>query len=229
MIFRQLQDPATQTYTYLLGNRDRGQAILIDPVLEQVDRDRAVLDELDLGLLLTLETHVHADHVTGAGELRRATGCQVGGPAVAGLDCADVHIREGEPVRLGALRLDPLFTPGHTDVDHSYFAGERVFTGDALFIDGCGRTDFQAGNAGTLYQSVHDKLFTLPDETLVYPGHDYNERRVSSIGQEKARNPRLNLENGQEDFVRIMDNLDLPHPQQIDRAVPANQKCGAGA
>jgi glyoxylase-like metal-dependent hydrolase (beta-lactamase superfamily II) len=226
MLFRQLQDPETQTFTYLLGNRDRSEAILIDPVLEQVDRDRALLDELGLTLVLTLETHVHADHVTGAGELRKATGCRVGVPAVAGLDCADVAIREGEPVRLGALRLDPLFTPGHTDVDHSYLAGDRVFTGDALFIDGCGRTDFQAGDAGTLYDAVHAKLFTLPDETLVYPGHDYNGRRVSSIAQEKARNPRLNLDNGREDFIAIMDSLDLPHPKQIDRAVPANQQCG---
>jgi len=226
MLFRQLKDPETKTYTYLLADPDSREAVLIDPVLEPVERDRAMLDQLGLSLALTLETHVHADHVTGAEELRRSTGCRVGVPAVTELDCADLLIREGEPVHVGQLRLDPLFTPGHTDVDHSYFAGDRVFTGDALFIDGCGRTDFQAGDAGTLYDSVHTKLFSLPDETLVYPGHDYNGRWVSSIAQEKERNPRLNLDNGREDFIAIMNSLNLPHPKQIDRAVPANQKCG---
>lgn len=226
MIFRQLKDPETSTYTYILGDEETRQAVLIDPVLEQADRDRAAVEELGLTLAVTLETHVHADHVTGAGELRRATGCRVGVPTVAGLECADLAVREGETISVGNVRLEPLFTPGHTDVDHSYLAGDRVFTGDALFIDGCGRTDFQAGDAGTLYDSVHAKLFSLPDDTLVYPGHDYNSRRVSTIRQEKDRNPRLNLDNGRDDFIAIMDALDLPHPKQIERAVPANQACG---
>ena len=226
MIFRQLQDPETSTYTYLLGDEETKQAALIDPVLEQVERDRSAVDELGLTLALTLETHVHADHVTGAGELRRATGCRVGVPAVADLECADLAVREGETIAVGNLRLEPLFTPGHTDVDHCYLAGDRVFTGDALFIDGCGRTDFQAGDAGTLYDSVHAKLFSLSDDTLVFPGHDYNSRRVSTIRQEKERNPRLNLGNTRDDFIDIMNNLDLPYPKQIDRAVPANQACG---
>lgn len=226
MIFRQLQDPESKTFTYLLGDPGTRQALLIDPVLEQVRRDQGLLAGLGLTLTLTLETHVHADHVTGASQLREDTGCQVGVPARAGLACADVAVREGEPIRVGSLQLEPLFTPGHTDVDHCYLMADRVFTGDTLFIDGCGRTDFQAGDAGTLYDAVHAKLFTLPDETLVYPGHDYQGRRVSSIAQEKARNPRLNLDNRREDFIAIMDTLDLPHPKQIDRAVPANQQCG---
>jgi glyoxylase-like metal-dependent hydrolase (beta-lactamase superfamily II) len=226
MLFRQLQDPETKTYTYLLADPDSREAVLIDPVAGQVERDLALLDEHGLTLALTLETHIHADHITGAAELRQATGCRVGVPAVAELDCADVLVREGEPIGVGALRLAPLFTPGHTNVDHSYRIGDRVFTGDTLFIDGCGRTDFQAGNAGTLYDVVHAKLFTLPDDTLVYPGHDYQGRRVSTIAQEKERNPRLNLDNSREDFIAVMDNLDLPYPKQIDRAVPANQRCG---
>src|SRR5205085_11410435 len=173
----------------------RREAALIDPVLETVDRDLQLLDELRLTLKYTIETHIHADHVTAAARLREATGCQCALPAKSDVDEADVAVREGEPILVGGLRLQPLYTPGHTDDHHCYLLdaadGARVFTGDALMIDGCGRTDFQNGDSATLYRSVHGKLFALADDTLVYPGHDYQQRRVSSVGQEKARNPRL--------------------------------------
>ena len=226
MIFRQLFDPKTSTLTYLLGDEATRQAVLIDTVLEQVDRDLAVLQELDLKLAYTLETHIHADHVSGAQRLRELTGCLISVPDPTKLDCADLLVREGEPLQLGKLRIEPLHTPGHTDVDFCYRVNDRVFTGDTLLIDGCGRTDFQSGEAEALYRSVHDKLFTLPGETLVYPGHDYNNRRVSSIEQERLRNPRLGGGKTLDEFVAIMVALGLPRPAQMDRAVPANLGCG---
>ncbi|MEW6613671.1 MAG: MBL fold metallo-hydrolase [Pseudomonadota bacterium] len=229
MIFRQLFDPTTSTLTYLLGDEATRQAVLIDSVLEQVDRDLALLQELGLTLAYTLETHIHADHVSGAKRLRELTGCKISVPDPAKLDCADLLVREGEPLQLGSLRIEPLHTPGHTDVDFCYRVGDRVFTGDTLLIDGCGRTDFQSGDAAALYRSVQDKLFTLPGETLVYPGHDYNHRRVSSIEQERLRNPRLGGGKTLDEFVAIMDNLNLPKPAQIERAVPANLGCGRAA
>ncbi len=233
MIFRQLVEPDSSTYTYLLGCPDTRRAILIDPVLETADRDLAALHELGLTLSITLETHIHADHVTAASRLRSLTGCQVAVPAAAGASCADIPVREGMPVEVGSFRLQPLFTPGHTDDHHSYVlaepGGARVFTGDALLIDGCGRTDFQNGDAATLYRSVHAKLFTLPEDCLVFPAHDYSERRVSTIAQERARNPRLGAGVGIDAFTGIMARLDLPYPKRIDVAVPANRRCGAPA
>ncbi|MGD2064548.1 MAG: MBL fold metallo-hydrolase [Nitrospirota bacterium] len=233
MIFRQLFDPASSTYTYLLACPESGAAVLIDPVAEMIERDVRVLDELGLRLDYTLETHVHADHVTGAAGLRSATGCKTAGPAMDEIPCRDVGLREGEPLHVGTLEIFPLFTPGHTDSHHSYLVDtdthKMVFTGDGLMIDGCGRTDFQSGDAATLYRSIHDKLFTLPDETLVYPGHDYNGRQVSTIGQEKARNPRLGRGKSEEEFVAIMADLNLAYPQKIDVAVPGNLRCGSGS
>jgi glyoxylase-like metal-dependent hydrolase (beta-lactamase superfamily II) len=231
MIFRQLFEPKASAYTYLIGCEDTREAILIDPVLETVDRDLQLLDELGLALNYTIETHIHADHVSGAARLREATGCRCALPAKSGAEQVDLAVREGAPIAVGGLRLEPLYTPGHTDDHHSYLLeapdGARVFTGDALMIDGCGRTDFQNGDSATLYRSVHDKLFSLSDETLVYPGHDYQQRRVSSIGQEKARNPRLGGGKTLEDFVAIMAALNLPHPKMMDIAIPANRECGA--
>jgi sulfur dioxygenase len=228
MIFRQLFEPESSTYTYLLGCGASRQAVLIDPVLETVERDFALLAGLGLTLALTLETHVHADHVTGAGRLRALAGCRIGVPAEAGVGAADVAIREGGALEIGTIRLRPLETPGHTSESVCYWdeAGGRVFTGDTLLIDGCGRTDFQNGEADALYRSVHGKLFALPDETLVYPGHDYQGRFVSSIGQEKARNPRLGGGKSLQEFAAIMAALDLPRPKRIDVAVPANLACG---
>lgn len=230
MIFRQLFEPESSTYTYLFGCPESRLAVLLDPVLETVERDLEVLQTLDLRLAFTLETHVHADHVTAAARLRELTGSRIAYPALDRLDCADVGVAEGKPLVAGSVVLHPLHTPGHTDNHHAYRvdlgAVGAVFTGDALLIDGCGRTDFQNGDASTLYHSVREKVFTLPDETLIYPAHDYNGRQVSSVGQERARNPRLGGERSLKEFVEIMDNLGLPYPRKIDVAVPANRLCG---
>jgi sulfur dioxygenase len=230
MIFRQLFEPISSAYTYLVACDETREAALIDPVLETVDRDLALLRELGLALEYTLETHIHADHVTGADRLRDATGSKVAVPLESGARQVDVAVREGEPIPVGKVILEPIYTPGHTDDHHAYLLrghdALRVFTGDALMIDGCGRTDFQNGDAATLYRSVHEKLFGLPDDTLVYPGHDYQQRRVSSIGQERARNPRLGGGRTVEEFVAIMDGLNLPRPKKMDVAVPANRECG---
>jgi len=230
MIFRQLFEPGSSTYTYLVACDETREAALIDPVVESVDRDLALIEELGLTLACTIETHIHADHVTGAARLRERTGCKAAVPAKSAAEHVDLPLREGEPLAIGRLRLEPLYTPGHTDDHHCYLVEDkgtaRVFTGDALMIDGCGRTDFQNGDAVTLYRSVHDKIFSLPDDTLVYPGHDYQQRRVSSVGQEKARNPRLGGGKTVEEFVAIMAALNLPRPKRIDVAVPANLGCG---
>ena len=226
MIFRQLFEPVSSTYTYLLGDQQTGQAILIDPVISSMDRDLAELHRLGLTLACTLDTHIHADHITAALELKRKTGSKIAAPAFDRLACADVGIEEGVPFELAGISLRPLHTPGHTDGHFSYLMGDRVFTGDALLIEGCGRTDFQNGDADSLYRSVTEKLFTLPDETLVYPAHDYKERFVSSIAQEKQRNPRLGKGRPLEEFRAIMANLNLPYPTFIDHAVPGNRQCG---
>jgi len=230
MIFRQLFEPGSSTYSYLLGCEETGQAALIDPVLETVERDLDLIRALGLTLACTIETHIHADHVTGAGRLRALSGSKAAFPAASGAEFVDFTIREGEPVGIGAMQLRPLYTPGHTDDHHAYYVetggASRVFTGDALLIDGCGRTDFQNGDAATLYRSVHDKIFALADDTLVYPAHDYNQRHVSSVGQERARNPRLGDGKTIDDFVAIMAGLNLARPKKMDVVVPANRLCG---
>jgi sulfur dioxygenase len=230
MIFRQLFEPESSTYTYLLGDTDSGRAVLIDPAVETAERDLGIISDLGLELAYTLETHVHADHLTGALKLKKLAGSEIAGPALDQLPCTDVGISEGTPFLVGSISLYPLFTPGHTSTHHSYLLEEgdtaRVFTGDALLIDGCGRTDFQSGDAAALYRSIHDKLFSLPGETLVYPGHDYNGRQVSSIGQERARNPRLGGNRPQAEFVALMNGLELAYPKKIDFAVPGNERCG---
>ena len=230
MIFRQLFEPVSSTYTYLIACEQSGEAALIDPVLETVERDLGVIRDLGLRLACTLETHIHADHVTGAGRLRSLAGSKAGFPEASGAELVDFTITEGTPVGIGELQLRPLYTPGHTDDHHVYLLegdeAARIFTGDALLIEGCGRTDFQNGDAATLYRSVHEKIFALGDETLVYPAHDYNQRQVSSVGQEKARNPRLGSGKSVNEFVAIMAALNLPRPKKIDIAVPANRECG---
>lgn len=230
MIFRQLFEQSSSTFTYLVGCRDSGKAVLLDPVMETVDRDLAVVQELGLTLVYTLETHIHADHVTSACRLRSLTGCQTVYPQMDGLACADVAVSELAPLTVGNVTLEPLFTPGHTDAHHSYLVDLPgilcVFTGDALLIDGCGRTDFQNGDAATLYRSIHEKIFTLPSDALVYPAHDYHQRHVSTIAQERERNPRLGAGKTLHEFVEIMERLDLPYPERMDVAVPANRLCG---
>ena len=226
MIFRQLFEPLSSTYTYLLGCETTGRAVLIDPVINAIDRDLAALQELGLTLAWTLDTHIHADHITGALHLKQRVGSKIAAPAIERLPCVDHGVIEGEPLRVGGLSIDCLHTPGHTDGHFSYVLADRVFSGDALLIDGCGRTDFQNGDARTLYESVTHKLFALPDESLVYPAHDYAGRRVSSIGQEKARNPRLGKGKTLQEFERIMAGLELPDPKFIDYAVPGNRLCG---
>lgn len=231
MIFKQFLESDSSTYTYLIGCEQSGQALLIDPVIDTVERDLQALKDLGLTLATTLETHVHADHLTGARRLRQRTGCRIAYPKMLELSCADLGVQEGEPFTLGSVTLHPLFTPGHTDHHHAYLIDTPIqkllFTGDALLIEGCGRTDFQSGDPAALYHSIHNKLFSLPDETLVYPAHDYEQRFVSCIAQEKARNPRLGGGRSQDDFVALMTGLDLPYPRKIDFAVPGNEDCGA--
>lgn len=226
MIFRQLFEPLSSTFTYLLGCEASGQAVLIDPVVNSIDRDLAELQRLGLTLACTLDTHLHADHITGALHLKQRTGCQIAAPAIDRLSCTDVGLEDGTPLPLGSVTLMPLHTPGHTSGHFAYRLPDRVFTGDALLIDGCGRTDFQGGDAAALYDSIARQLFSLPDETLVYPGHDYQGRQVSAIGQEKARNPRLGKQRTRAEFVQIMAELKLPYPKFIDHAVPGNRQCG---
>jgi glyoxylase-like metal-dependent hydrolase (beta-lactamase superfamily II) len=189
-------------------------------------RDLQIVNDLGCRLVMTIDTHIHADHITSASTLRREAGSRIAIPALDALPCADLGLEDGIPVRIGALQLEPMHTPGHTDNHFSILAGDRVFTGDALLIDGCGRTDFQSGDARALYASVRGKLFGLPGETLVYPAHDYQGRTVSSIAQEKQRNPRLGGNRTLEEFVELMRNLDLPYPKFIDYAVPGNRECG---
>lgn len=226
MIFRQLFEPVSCTYTYLLGCESTGQAVLIDTVLPAGARDLAEVERLGFKLAYTLDTHIHADHITAARRLKDQAGSRIAHPGLDRLPCTDVPLEEGQPLVVGSLRIEPLHTPGHTDNHFAYLVGDRVFTGDALLIDGCGRTDFQNGDAHALYRSVTGKLFTLPDETLVYPGHDYHGRRVSSVAQERTRNPRLGGGKPLDEFVEIMAGLGLPHPKFIDYAVPGNRACG---
>ena len=226
MIFKQLFEPVSSTYTYLLGCEETGQAVLVDPVINAMDRDMQVLQELGLRLAYTLDTHIHADHITSALELKKRTGSRIAAPAIDRLPCVDFGVEEATRLAVGSLGIRGLHTPGHTDGHFSYVLGDRVFTGDALLIDGCGRTDFQNGDSRVLFDSVTHKLFALPGETLVYPAHDYSGRHVSSIAQEKTRNPRLGGGKTLEEFTAIMASLNLPYPKFIDHAVPGNKACG---
>jgi glyoxylase-like metal-dependent hydrolase (beta-lactamase superfamily II)/rhodanese-related sulfurtransferase len=225
MLFRQLFDAESATYTYLIADEATREAAIIDPVREQVARDLELLRELDLKLIYTLETHVHADHVTGSGALRDATGARIVVARAAGASCADIHVDDHQVLSLGRQRIEILATPGHTAGCVSYRMQDRVFTGDALLIRGTGRTDFQSGSAPALYDSINVKLFHLPDETLVYPGHDYKGRTVSTIGEEKRFNPRL-AGKSKEEFIKIMGELRLAPPKKISEALPANLACG---
>jgi sulfur dioxygenase len=226
MLFRQLFDKDSSTYTYLIADENTKAAILIDPVYEEVERDLQLINKLGLILNYCFETHIHADHITGTGKLRQLTGCLGIVPENAPITCADKHIKDKEIIQLDGIVIQAISTPGHTNSHAAYLVNqERLFTGDSLLINGCGRTDFQGGNAGTLFDVVTQKLFTLPHETLVYPGHDYQGFTVSTIGEEKQYNPRFKRHN-RDSFILLMSNLNLPNPQKMMAAVPANERCG---
>jgi len=228
LVFRQLFDLTSSTYTYLLGDSASGEAVLIDPVFEQVRRDAALIAELGLKLQWTLETHVHADHVTGAWLLKNRLGSQIALAAASGAAGADRLLEDGERVGFGKRSLEVRATPGHTNGCVTYVLDDEsmAFTGDCVMIRGSGRTDFQQGDARALYRSVRARIFSLPDSCLLYPAHDYRGLTVTSVCEEKKYNPRLGGEVGEGDYAGYMKNLDLPHPKKIDEAVPANLRCG---
>jgi glyoxylase-like metal-dependent hydrolase (beta-lactamase superfamily II)/rhodanese-related sulfurtransferase len=225
MIFRQLFDTTSSTYSYLIASRRGGEALIIDPVLDRVDRYIRLLAELDLRLIKAVDTHVHADHITGLGALRDRTRCITVMGEQSGVDVVSMRVADGETVDIEGVALDVLYTPGHTDDSYSFLMGDRVFTGDTLLIRGTGRTDFQNGSAVDQYRSIFDKLLKLPDETFVYPAHDYKGDTVSTIAEERACNPRLQVSSVDE-YVEIMANLKLANPKMMDVAVPANLKMG---
>ncbi len=225
MIFRQLFDTTSSTYTYLIASRKGGEALIIDPVLERVDRYIKLLEELQLRLIKAVDTHIHADHVTGLGELRDRTRCITVMGEQSDVDVVSMRVSDGEKVEIEGIALDAIYTPGHTNESYSFFMGDRVFTGDTLLIRGTGRTDFQNGDPVDQYHSIFNRLLKLPDETLVYPAHDYKGDTVSTIAEEKACNPRLQVGSVQE-YVDIMNGLNLPNPKMMDVAVPSNLHIG---
>jgi glyoxylase-like metal-dependent hydrolase (beta-lactamase superfamily II) len=225
MIFRQLFDSVSGTYTYLLASRRGGEALIIDPVLEKVERYLQLVRELDVKLIKAVDTHLHADHVTGLGALRDRTHCITVMGEQTHADVVSMRVGEGDRIEVEGVRLDVLYTPGHTDDSYSYLMGDRVFTGDTLLIRGTGRTDFQNGDPRAQYDSIFNKLLKLPDETLVYPAHDYKGDTVSTIAEERAFNPRLRVKSADE-YADLMNNLNLPNPKMMDVAVPANMHIG---
>ena len=225
MIFRQLFDSVSGTYSYLLASRPGGEALILDPVLEKVDRYCKLLQELDLKLVKAVDTHLHADHVTGLGELRDRTQCITIMGEQSKADVVSMRVADGDKVTIEGLSLDAIYTPGHTDDSYSYLMGDRVFTGDTLLIRGTGRTDFQNGSARAQFDSIFNRLLKLPEETLVFPAHDYKGDTVSTIGEEKRYNPRLQVKSIDE-YVELMGNLNLPNPKLMDVVIPANMHVG---
>ncbi|MCP5356913.1 MAG: MBL fold metallo-hydrolase [Pseudomonadales bacterium] len=228
MIFRQLYDAASSTYTYLLADEASREALLIDPVFEQATRDLAMLRELGLTLKLVVDTHAHADHITAAWLLKQKTGCRIAISASAGAANADLLLEDGQTFGVQGVTLEARATPGHTNGCTSYVLADKsmVFTGDALLIRGCGRSDFQQGDPARLYHSITEQLFTLPDDCAVFPAHDYNGRTRSSILEEKRHNPRVGGGANEQDFVEYMKAMRLPHPKKIDEALPNNLRSG---
>ena len=226
MKIRQLFDYDTWTYTYLIWDEATKEAAIIDTVIEQVERDLQLVTELGLTVKYLLETHIHADHITGAGALRKKTGAKIVIHKNSNSPCADILTSENDVLTLGKQEIRILHTPGHTDNDSTYLIEGAAFTGDALLIRDCGRTDFQLGSNEALYHSITQKLFTLPNNTLVFPGHDYKGFNQSTIAEEKAFNTRIGAGKSLDEFSILMDNLNLPNPKRIHIAVPGNLKCG---
>lgn len=227
MFLKQLFEPESSTYTYLLACEQTRKAILIDPVASEIEIYLDLLEQHGFSLMYSLDTHVHADHVTAADLLKERTGSKAVLHRNSGVSCGDILLTDGCLLRIGSIEVEARYTPGHTNACTSYVVDNMVFTGDALLIDGCGRTDFQEGDAGTLYDSIHKQLFSLPDDTLVYPAHDYKGRTHSSIGHERKFNARLGHQQTREAFIELMQHLDLPYPAKIDVALPANKACGS--
>jgi sulfur dioxygenase len=225
MIFRQLFDSVSGTYTYLLASRRGGEAVIIDPVLEKVDRYVQLINELDLKLVKAVDTHLHADHITGLGALRDRTHCVTVMGEHSKVDVVSMRLADGDKLTIEGLTLDALYTPGHTDDSYSFVMRDRVFTGDTLLIRGTGRTDFQNGDPRAQYDSIFNKLLRLPDETMIFPAHDYKGETVSTIAEEKAFNPRLQV-TSIDQYAELMNNLKLPNPKMMDVAVPANMRVG---
>ena len=227
MLFRQLYDAQSSTYTYVLGCEETREAVIIDPVYERFDRDTALLRELSLTVRYCLDTHVHADHVTAAWRFQQG-GARIGIATAAGAEGFDIGLHDGDVLAFGNHSLRVMETPGHTNGCLTFVTSDRAmaFTGDCLMIRGSGRTDFQAGDAGKMWHSIRERIFSLPDDCLLYPGHDYQGRTVSSVGEEKRYNPRIGGQAREEDFVGYMENLNLPHPKLLEVAVPANMRCG---
>ena len=225
MIFRQLFDSTSSTYSYLLASRRGGEALIIDPVLEKVDRYLQLVKELDLRLVKAVDTHLHADHITGLGALRDRTHCITVMGERSKADIVSMRLGDGDKLTIEGVALDVIYTPGHTDDSYSFLMRDRVFTGDTLLIRGTGRTDFQNGDPRAQYESLFGRLLRLPDDTMVYPAHDYKGETVSTIGEEKVFNPRLQVKSAEE-YVALMNSLDLPNPKMMDVAVPANMHVG---
>jgi sulfur dioxygenase len=229
MLFRQLFDSTSSTYTYVLASRAGGEAVIIDPVKDQLEQYLKVIEELDLKLVHAIDTHTHADHITALGDLRDITHCTTIMGELSQAHCVSQHVREDELVRIDGIELRAIYTPGHTDESFSFVlnpnAPQAVFTGDVLLIRGSGRTDFQGGDAHRSWDSIVNKLFKLPDSTTLYPAHDYKGWTASSIGEEKHFNPRL-AGKTESEYVDIMNNLHLPNPKMMDVAIPANLACG---
>ena len=223
MIFEQLFDTKSSTYTYVISSGKGREALIIDPVIEHTEEYIKVLDKLDLKLVKVLDTHIHADHITGLNELSKRTTCSKVMGEKSKSEVIDLKVKDDDEINIENIKLKTIYTPGHTDCSYSFLMGDRVFTGDTLLINGTGRTDFQNGSAHDAYNSLFGKLLKLPEETLVYPAHDYNGKKQSTIGNEKNNNPRLQV-SSKEEYAEIMDNLNLANPKMMDVAVPANLK-----
>ncbi len=226
MIFKQVFDIKTSTYTYLIASAKGREAIIIDPVIENVNEYIQLLKTLDLKLVKVIDTHIHADHVTGASKLKQATNCVTLMGEHTPADTVEIRVKDNEMINLDDLNIKSIYTPGHTSESYSFLLDNYLFSGDALLINGTGRTDFQNGNSKDSYHSIFDKLLTLPEDTLLYPGHDYNGKKVSTIGNEKRFNPRLQVKNVDE-YIKIMSNLNLSKPDMMDSNVSKNIQLGA--